>query len=248
MQITPFSFENHSVRIVTDESGDPWFVAADVLEVLELDRKALERLDSDEKGVNSIHTLGGIQEMTTINEPGMYALVLGSRKPEAKRFKRWITHEVLPSIRKTGRYETAPASKPQNPQVDLTMAAIAMARDIVASVPGVKLAMLESATLDCIKLNTGVDVEPLRKMLPAVEGRVCNLNATAVGKAVGLGAVKTNQRLADLGLQERGGSGQWELTESGRQYGEAIPYTNRGHSGYQILWSEDVVSVVQGRL
>lgn len=68
------------------------------------DRLAAQAIDYDEKGVNSIHTPGGIQEMTTVNEPGLYALVLGSRKAEAKCFKRWVTHEVLPAIRKIGSY------------------------------------------------------------------------------------------------------------------------------------------------
>jgi len=94
------------VRVV-ERSGEPWFVAADVCRALGLDStgKALTRLDDDEKGVNSIHTLGGSQMMTIINESGLYALVLGSRKPEAKAFKRWVTHEVLPAIRRTGRYQ-----------------------------------------------------------------------------------------------------------------------------------------------
>lgn len=96
-------FENPDlgkVRVV-ERSGEPWFVAADVCRALGLDStgKALTRLDDDEKGVNSIHTLGGSQMMTIINESGLYALVLGSRKPEAKAFKRWVTHEVLPAIR-----------------------------------------------------------------------------------------------------------------------------------------------------
>ena len=87
--------------------NEPWFVAKDVCECLEIknSRDALSRLDDDEKGVVLTDTLGGKQEMTTINEYGLYSLVLGSRKKEAKDFKRWITHEVLPSIRKTGRYE-----------------------------------------------------------------------------------------------------------------------------------------------
>lgn len=67
---------------------------------------ALERLDEDEKGVSSIYTPGGKQEMAIVNEPGLYALVLGSRKPEAKAFKRWITHEIIPAIRKHGGYLT----------------------------------------------------------------------------------------------------------------------------------------------
>lgn len=75
---------------------------------LELNKtwNALQRLDEDEKGATSISTLGGAQEMSIVNESGLYTLVLGSRKPEAKSFKRWITHEVIPSIRKHGLYAT----------------------------------------------------------------------------------------------------------------------------------------------
>ena len=108
-QIVAFDFESHDVRVVIGQDGEPRFVAADLLSTLSLDRKALERLDDDEKGVSSIHTPGGQQEMTVVNESGLFNLVLGSRKPEAKRFKRWVTHEVLPSIRKTGAY-AAPGS------------------------------------------------------------------------------------------------------------------------------------------
>ena len=97
-----------SVRVIERE-GEPWFVAADVCRALEVNdtHKAVDRLDDDEKGRSSIPTLGGDQELLVVNEPGLYELVMGSRKPEAKAFKRWITHEVLPSIRKHGAYATA---------------------------------------------------------------------------------------------------------------------------------------------
>jgi prophage antirepressor-like protein len=101
-----FDFEESAIRTV-DKSGEAWFVAADVLAVLSLDRKSLERLDDDEKGVNTIHTPGGNQVMTVLSEPGLYRLTLTSRKAEAKRFSRWVTHEVLPAIRKTGGYNQA---------------------------------------------------------------------------------------------------------------------------------------------
>lgn len=86
--------------------GEPWFVASDVCKALGIvnSRDAVARLDEDEKGVALTDTLGGVQNLTTVNEPGLYALVLSSRKPEAKAFKRWITHEVIPSIRKNGGY------------------------------------------------------------------------------------------------------------------------------------------------
>lgn len=101
-------FENDQFGEIrtTMKDGEPWFVAVDVCRALEHSnsRMALERLDDDEKGVSSIYTLGGKQEMAVVNEPGLYTLVLGSRKPEAKAFKRWITHDVIPTIRKTGGY------------------------------------------------------------------------------------------------------------------------------------------------
>ena len=94
-----------NVRIFLQDN-EPWFVAKDVCDCLDLSnsRKALSRLEDDEKGVTLSDTPGGKQEMATVNEYGLYSLVMSSRKPEAKEFKRWVTHEVLPSIRKYGSY------------------------------------------------------------------------------------------------------------------------------------------------
>lgn len=103
--IIPFEYESTQVRVL-DIDGEPWFVASDALEILGVDRTSLRGLDEDERGVDSIHTLGGVQGVTVISESGLYSLILRSRKPEAKTFKRWITHEVIPSIRKTGSYGT----------------------------------------------------------------------------------------------------------------------------------------------
>lgn len=105
-----FNFGDYQVRTVIKE-GEPWFVAKDVCSVLELtnNREAISRLDEDEKGVNTVYTLGGNQNLTIINESGLYSLILTSRKPEAKAFKKWVTSEVLPSIRKQGKYEVKPS-------------------------------------------------------------------------------------------------------------------------------------------
>lgn len=94
-----------NVRIIL-QGNEPWFVAKDVCECLAISkhRDAISRLDTDERGSLKVDTLGGKQEMATVNEYGLYSLVLSSRKPEAKEFKRWITHEVLPSLRKYGTY------------------------------------------------------------------------------------------------------------------------------------------------
>ena len=95
------------IRVV-ERDGEPWFVAVDICGALDIanSRDALTRIDEDEKGVALTDTLGGAQEVAVVNEPGLYSLVLGSRKSEARAFKRWITHEVLPAIRKTGMYAT----------------------------------------------------------------------------------------------------------------------------------------------
>lgn len=87
-------------------NGEPWFVSKDVCRLLDLsnNRKALQALDDDEKGVTNSYTLGGNQELTVINESGLYHLIFISRKPEARAIRKWVTGTVLPSIRKTGSY------------------------------------------------------------------------------------------------------------------------------------------------
>ena len=93
-----------TIRAIRGADGEPSFVAKDVLAVLDLDRTATRKLDDDEKGVDSIHTPGGDQQVTTVTEPGLYKLVMRSRKPEAKAFQRWVTHEVLPALRRSSGY------------------------------------------------------------------------------------------------------------------------------------------------
>jgi prophage antirepressor-like protein len=107
--LVPFQFNGHDVPTIRDDQGEPWWKAVDVCEHCYIKNvsKACERLDSDEKTVITISdSAGRPQEMLIVNEAGLYRLVLSSRKPEAKLFKRWVIHDVLPQIRKTGRYDT----------------------------------------------------------------------------------------------------------------------------------------------
>lgn len=116
-EIIPFDFEEQAVRVVM-RNDEPWFVAADVCRVLEHTNAtvAISRLEEDERDVIEPMTLnttegqsgrGGARALNIISESGLYALVFTSRKPEAKRFRKWITAEVLPAIRRTGRFEMA---------------------------------------------------------------------------------------------------------------------------------------------
>ena len=111
--ITPFNFGAHAVRVIT-RNNQPWFVASDVCNALGYinSRDAVAKhLDDDEKGVANSDTLGGKQQLTIISESGLYALVLRSRKPEARKFAKWVTSEVLPSIRQTGGYQADPLAQ-----------------------------------------------------------------------------------------------------------------------------------------
>lgn len=240
-QIIPFEFESHALRVNLDAAGQPWFVAADVLSTLSLDRKALERLDDDEKGVSSIHTPGGAQDMTAVNESGLYNLVLGSRKPEAKRFKRWITHEVLPSIRKTGSYTSAMSVAALPSPTQDRVSSLLLIGEAVAKVPGVKHGIAMAATLTCIHENTGLSIETMRRALPANDEPIAAMNPTKLGQQLGMAARSVNARLAAMGLQLRNDRDEWELTEAGQAWGEALPYSRNGHSGYQILWNPAVI-------
>lgn len=111
-----FEYEGSQVRTAVID-GRTWFVAKDVCDALEIKsyRDSVSRLDEDERESVLVDTLGGKQEMTAVNESGLYTLILKSRKPEAKAFKRWVTHEVLPSIRKTGEYKAKASYEIEDP-------------------------------------------------------------------------------------------------------------------------------------
>lgn len=104
--VIPFNFGKQRVRTLLIDD-QPWFVAPDICDALAIinTARALSRLDDDERGIHSMNTPGGLQNLSIINESGLYSLILTSRKAEAKRFKKWVTAEVLPAIRKHGRYE-----------------------------------------------------------------------------------------------------------------------------------------------
>ncbi|WP_116425407.1 BRO-N domain-containing protein [Pseudomonas citronellolis] len=127
-----YAFEGTEVRVVMI-NGEPWFFAVDVCSALGLKdtNKALQALDSDEKREHENYSGSG-RKPFLINEAGLYSLILRSHKPEAKRFKRWVTHEVLPAIRKHGAY-VMPEAQPQEPAQDAPLAAHVEADQIVSA-------------------------------------------------------------------------------------------------------------------
>ena len=247
--IIPFQFDAHAVRVQLDDSGQPWFNANDVCEALQLGnaRQALEsHVDADDvQKLDTIDSLGRTQRANHVNESGLYALILGSTKDAAKRFKRWVISEVLPAIRKTGSYTaTSALSSLPDPTHD-RVSAILLIGEAMAKVPGVKPGIAAAATLTCIQENTGITTEALRRALPPANEPICASNATQLGKLLNHSAKATNQMLAAAGLQFRNDRDEWELTEAGEAWAEAMPYSRNGHSGYQILWNPAVVDKIK---
>ena len=246
--IIPFNFESHSIRVCLDETNAPWFNAKDICGVLGYSnaRKSVaDHVDPEDVTKRDTLTEGGIQQTNHVNESGLYALILCSHLPKAKEFKRWVTHEVLPSIRKTGSYAVpgSVAALPA-PTQDRVHAILAIG-EAVAKVPGVKAGIAMAATLTCIHDNTGLAIEQLRRALPVANEPICSLNPTQLGERMGLSARSVNLRLQSHGFQFKNERDEWELTESGRSWAEALPYSRNGHSGYQILWNPEVADLIR---
>lgn len=248
MNLIPFQFENKSIRVITDGNGEPWFSAKEICDVLGYGNphQALStHVDGDDlQKLEAIDGIGRKQMANHINESGLYALIFGSTKEGAKRFKRWVTHEVLPTIRKTGAY-VPPQQKPKLPQLqpvrDLLLVGKAMAK-----VKGVNEALAMACTLDAIERTTGLPTTMLAKALPAVAPEdTATLNATQVGEPLSLTGRATNAILEKMGFQFKDENKNWKLTEAGTAYGEMKPFHRNGHSGYETRWKPSVIEVLR---
>ncbi|MEH2200219.1 BRO-N domain-containing protein [Nostoc sp.] len=114
--LSVFNFESHEIRFV-GTADSPWWVAADICKVLEIQNptQAMDKLDDDERAMLSIGQFTKTISVNCVNESGLYSLVLTSRKPQAKRFKKWLTSEVIPAIRKTGTYAVSSVAIAKHP-------------------------------------------------------------------------------------------------------------------------------------
>ena len=157
-----FSHEQFGEMRVVMQDGEPWFVATDVCKALEIgnSRQATSRLDEDEKFTTVISNdsaATGVSSMTFVSEPGLYSLVLSSRKPEAKAFKRWITHEVIPAIRKTGGYIAGESQMSDEELVGRALQIVS--RKLEAREYEVKRLTTENAKLECQNMELNQQIE-----------------------------------------------------------------------------------------
>lgn len=185
-EVRVWNYESSEVRTV-QVNGEPWFVLADVCKVLEISnsRNISSRLEPDEKGVTLVDTLGGTQQMTIINESGLYAVVLRSDKPQAKPFRKWVTSEVLPSIRKHGSYSVQSQFADLSPQLQVLIQMETRQKQIEArqAEQATALAGLEQ------KLQNTCEVIALDKTAWRKDSeRLINKIAVATGE--GFGAIK----------------------------------------------------------
>jgi BRO family, N-terminal domain len=258
-----FLFEGYHVRVVrgfTTEAGtveEIGFVASDLAKALghSTTARLIGNLERDQKGVKPFHTPGGIQSMTVISESGFYETVGRSDKPQGRRLLSFVAREVLPQLRRTGRYalpgaaaDPAPAPAPL-PVVPPTAAAadaarvVQIAAEILGRIPGIKPGLLGACAIASIQRSTGVDLSDLERALPAEDTLVGRLTPTEIGKILGLNSKKTNLLLAMYGFQVKNAAGKWELTDKGLEFGELVPYNNikNQHAGYRILWNQAIV-------
>ena len=245
------SEEFGEVRIVMEDK-EPWFVGKDVAKILGYSnqRDALSKhVDAEDKRGSQIATPSGKQEMTVISESGLYSLVFSSKLPAAKKFKHWVTSEVLPSIRKTGAYavpKLAPHPAYRSRMVGTAIRDIGSTAKALQSVFKVAEGMALAKATAMIEQVYGIDMDPVREHFPAAEHETGYMTPTALGmKLGGVKPKEVNKLLAELGFQHKEGK-DWRLNENGRGYAEEKPYTAKhGHSGWQIMWNDEVIPVLQ---
>ena len=257
-----FNFQDIELRVF-NVNGEIHFAASDVCKLLGIknSRDALARLDSDEKDVVLTDTPGGEQEISTVNESGFYTLVLSSRKEIAKPVKRWVTHDVLPQIRKTGKYELASPSKRLSQQVTEMEATASIFKSFhtigtLAGFKGNQLTLL--ANLATRKLTWIDSLELMELTNLPVEVQEALLIPKQIGERLGgLSSIKVNKMLEELGLQVQTsyvGKGNvikkfWELTEAGKKYGIYVDTSRKSTDGIprSIKWYESVIELLKGK-
>ncbi|WP_293134820.1 Bro-N domain-containing protein [Microcoleus sp. bin38.metabat.b11b12b14.051] len=263
--LAQFNFNTQQVRVIAIE-GEPWFVAKDLCEAIGLSNvgQTLARLDEDE--INTIILNDGTSGNPTtaiVSESGMFALILRSSKPEAKPFRKWVTSEVLPSIRKTGGYtatENTSALLHHNLSPEVPTQAIALCKTLLLEAgiePPIASSWMLSqyAKYDPDKAAVYEDGKKLLAATADIPEPL--LSPTEIGKLLAehqglekpLSAIAVNKLLVDRGFQVQAITGDkksWHLTDSGKLYGKIITDTARGHGKtiFHLRWQPKITDLL----
>ena len=218
------------VRTVLKD-GEPWFVAADVCKALEIGNPTdvMRRLDADERTLVSIEGASNGLPVNAVNEPGLYTLVLSSRKPEAKAFKRWITHEVIPSIRKHGLY--AADELLANPDLFIK---------VLQDLKEERARSAQLATQNAVQSQQIAEMQPKVSYYDLILQNQSVMPIVQIAKDYGFSAQAMNQKLRELGVQYKSG-GVWLLYQkyASEGYTQTRTYLNDdGACNVHTYWTQ----------
>ena len=218
-----FNFKNQQVDIIIID-GEPHFIGKQVCDILGYtnSRKALaDHVDAEDKGVTKRYTPGGMQDTTIINESGLYSLILGSKLESAKEFKRWVTSEVLPSIRKTGKYETP---KEQETDEQLISRAVVVANRIIAKMQDRISNLEETVAVQGMQI---AEMNPKAAYYDMILNCKDVVSITTIAKDYGMSGCKLNDLLHEYGVQWKQNN-VWVLYQKHAEQG----YTNTKTHNY----------------
>lgn len=247
-----------NVRGYCDENGTAWLNAADVARGLGWTRTETK----NGKEYTSIlwHRVNGylgefgfrtdVCETDYLPENIVYRLAMKASNETAQVFQAKVADDILPTIRRTGSYTLKP--KAVTPFADKVVDIGETARALEKYITGLKSGMALAQAIAFAEVNDNLNYEPIKQLIPPAEHKTGYLNATQIGERLGLGkgAVagrKANVVIKDCALQVKEGN-DWRLTDEGTAYGEEVPYSRNGHSGYQIRWNESVLEILEENL
>lgn len=249
MNLINFNYNNNIVRTQVTDDGEPLFCANDVCAILGYSnaRDAVAtHVDTNYDVVKRdvIDSMGRTQSTTFLTESGLYALIFGSKLESAKEFKRWVTSEVLPSIRKTGRYEAPKATPTTIPLKDLVEVT-----KLVLEPAGIEGNQLALALDKVVKNKTGESALALSGVQLKAPQQEHLATPSELGKQVGLSGQKINKILEEAGLQCKDINDKWTPTEEGLALGAVLLDVGKAHSNgtpiRQLKWSMSVLGSIK---
>lgn len=242
-----FNYNTNVIRTQVTDDGEPLFCLADICKVLGVsDPSNTVRQVKEEFGCPVLNTghvtdsLGRDQEASFITEPQLYFVLMRSRAENARPFRQWVVNDVLPSIRKTGKYE-APKSEPK----DYKLADLMEGAKIIFDAAGIEGAALALA-LDSVVVNeTGKSMLKAAGVQITAPKQKVLLCPSELGAPLGLSPQQVNKMLAARGLQRRLPNGKWEPTEEGKKLGGELLYVSKkqgtGTLVTQLKWPSDIL-------
>lgn len=218
--IQTFNFGINEVRTAIKDNGDVYFCLVDVAAILEIINAKQSRFSLDEKGVHKMYTPtnGGVQQLTFVNEPNLYRVIFRSNKAEARQFQDWVFNEVLPTIRKTGSYNTTPAELTAKEKVECLNILMSTFGDVLSK--EAKETILVTASENLLGLDLGYRPQVQKTYTATQIGEQLGISANKVGKLTNAHNLKTDKYGMRVLDKARGHSKQ---VETFRYYDNVIP-------------------------